>query len=81
MAKIVFLREVTSIKAGPGSTILEDGTIQDPELYEAIEITCDDGTVFQVERPLTRTKVKAAYDETIDKHTTTIDEVSIGDHI
>jgi len=81
MARVVALKEVSSIKAGPKSTILPDGTIQDPEPYEAGDITFDDGVTLQVERPLTKAKLKAAYDAAGAKHTTTIDEVSTGNSI
>jgi len=81
LPRIVKLTRVTSIKAGPGSTVLDDGTIQDPEPYEAVNSELDDGVTIQVERPLTREKVKAAYDAAVREHAVTIDEVSTGDVI
>lgn len=79
--RITKLTEVHSIKAGPGSTILGDGTIQDPAPYEAVDVTFDDGVVVQVERPLTRAAVAAAYAAAVGKPGATIDEVSVGDVI
>jgi len=81
MATIIRLREVASIKAGPGSTVLDDGTIQDPEPYEAVDVELDDGVTVQVERPVTRAKLSAAYAAAVDKQGATIDEVSVGDVI
>lgn len=81
MAKITRLRLVSSIKAGPGSSILPNGTIENPEPYEAVDFECDDGIRFQVERPLTAEKVKVAKDAAEDAATLTVDGISTGDEI
>ena len=61
MARIVSITQVSSIKAGPGSTILPDGTILNPVPYDAADVQFDDGVMVQVERPLSNPKLLAAY--------------------
>ena len=61
MPRIARLTPIESIQVGPDSTVLPDGTIQNPTPYLAADITFDDGVVVQVERPLTDAKVQAAY--------------------
>lgn len=62
MARIVSIVAVESIKAGSGSTVLADGTIEKPEPYYAADIEFDDGVVVQVERPLDNAKLVAAHE-------------------
>jgi len=81
MATILKLTPIESIKAGPSSTVLDDGTIRDPEPYKAVDVTFDDGVTVQVERPVTRAKLQAAYAAAAGKPGATIDEVSVGDVI
>ncbi len=76
MAKIIRLESVTSIKVGPLSTVLPDGTIVNPLPYEGVNITFDDGVRVQVERPLNATKVSDAYQEAKWVKATTIDGIS-----
>ena len=61
MPRITRLDPVSSIKVGPKSTVLPDGTIVDPEPYEAVNVTFDDGVAVQVERPLTVIKIRDAW--------------------
>lgn len=81
MATILKLTPIESIKAGPKSTIMQDGTILNPVPYEAADLECDDGFTFQVERPLTLEKIKAAKDAAEDAARVTIDGISTGDDI
>lgn len=60
MARIVSIAAVESVKAGPDSTVLADGTIEKPEPYHAADIEFDDDVVVQVERPLDNAKIVAA---------------------
>lgn len=59
MATIKRLETITSIKVGPGSTVLPDGTIINPVPYSGVNVTLDDGRMFQIERPLTLAKIQA----------------------
>lgn len=63
--KIKKILEINTIKAGINSTILNDGTIKDPENYNCVTIIFDDSIIIQVERPLTITKIKNAYNTKI----------------
>lgn len=74
MPQIVRLTLVESIKPGDPPKIA-DGTILNPEPYSAANVEFDDGTNVQVERPLTRAKLQAAWSaahpiETVDSVTT-----------
>lgn len=75
MTRVRKLEEINSIKAGPKSTILEDGTIVNPEEYHAVNVYLDDGRIIQVERPLIMGKIRAALSRK------TVDEVSEGDEV
>lgn len=75
MTRVKRLEEVNSIKAGPKSTILEDGTIVNPLKYHGAVVELDDGRVIQVERPLTLGKIRA---KMVRK---TVDEVTEGDEV
>ena len=78
MVVIRSIREVTSIKKGPLSEILPDGTILNPEPYHAVDITFDDGVVVQIERPLTKQKV---IDARKSGSKAAVDGISVGDVI
>lgn len=60
MPRIIRLEPIDSIAAGPGSTILPDGTITNPVPYHAVNVTLDDGRTVQIQRPLTLAKLQAA---------------------
>jgi hypothetical protein len=64
MAKITSLKSIESIKVGPDSVVLPDGTIVRPEPYYAVTITLDDGNIVQVETDnsyvVTRVQLEAA---------------------
>ncbi len=78
MPRITRLDPISSIKVGPGSTVLPDGTIVDPVPYEAVNIRFDDAVVVQVERPLTLPKIQAAWRAATTGAVTTIDGISTG---
>lgn len=81
MPSIINIEPVSSIKAGPGSSVEPDGTILNPEPYEAANITFDDGVTVQVERPLTVAKLQAAYKAATALKGATLDGISPGDVI
>ncbi len=81
MAKISSITEITSIKPGPTSKVLPDGTIQDPEAYEALDVEFDDGVIVQVERPVTKLDIKLARDAALASGATKIDDIAVGDEI
>lgn len=60
MVKIIRLETIESIKAGTGSRILPDGTILNPESYQAVNVFLDNGEKYQIERPLTLVKLQQA---------------------
>lgn len=61
MAVIRRLQVIDTIKVGPGSRVLPDGTIVAPVRFQGVAIEFDDGVQVQVERPLTRQSVADAY--------------------
>ena len=61
MPTIVRLTHVQSIKPGTPPRVAPDGTILNPVPYIAVDVEFDDGTVVQVERPLTRGALQAAW--------------------
>lgn len=79
MSTIVSLTPISSIKVGPGSTVAPDGTILNPERYEAVDILFDDGVAVQVERPLDAARVRAAYQAAIASRGASLDGISTGD--
>lgn len=81
MPRIKSMEIVRSIKAGPNSRILPDGTIENPEPYEAVNIVFENGIFIQVERPLTMAKIRAAYNKRILEQTTSIDGFQTGQDI
>lgn len=81
MPKIYHMEEAHSIKVGPDSTVLPDGTIVDPVPYEAVTIGFDDGVECQVERPLTVEKIQDAYHKALHNPHRTIDGISVHDNI
>ena len=77
--KIVQLRVLYSIKPGPQSTILADGTIVNPIPATVVDVFLDDGTTVQIEGDpalLTVAKVKAAAAE---QSKPLVGGVSVGD--
>lgn len=78
MPRITKLSPISSIKVGPGSTVLPNGTIVSPEPYDAVDIYFDDGILVQVERPLTMVKVVAAYQASKLAQATVIDGIATG---
>ena len=79
MPTVTRITEIKSIQPGPGSTILADGTIQDPEPYSALDIEFSDGLVVQVERPATKGRVQAAYNQALKEKGDPKDGISLGD--
>lgn len=77
MPTITNIETLEGIKVGAGSRVDPDGTVRDPEPYSAANVHFDDGTIVQVERPLTPGKVAAAH--AAAQRTMTVDGVSIGD--
>ena len=53
-------KPINTIKAGPNSQILQDGTITNPEEISVSDIELENGIIIQVERPLTKAKIKKA---------------------
>lgn len=78
MPRIIKITPVESIKAGPNSTVLENGTILNPVVYSAADILFDDGIWVQVERPLTPDKVREAYRAARDAQQAPIDGIGPG---
>lgn len=79
--KIEKLRVVESIKPGPYSTILPDGTITNPVPYVAVEVVSNDGAVVQIEcdpEQLTHKMIADALDA-YPNHS--VGEVSEGDEV
>ena len=78
MPRIVSLRPISSIKVGPGSTVEPDGTIANPEPYRAANISFDDSTTVQVERPLTLARIQAAWRAARAAQGTSLDGLASG---
>lgn len=81
MPRIKRMVPVESIVAGPGSTILPDGTILNPDPYHAADITFDDGVLVQVERPLTVAKIQQAWRDATAASGSAMDGITPGDPI
>ena len=81
MPRITRLEAVESIKPGDPPEIAPDGTILNPVAYEAVDITFDDGVSVQVERPLTLTKVVAAWKDAQATIRVKIDGIGVSDVI
>ncbi len=81
MAKIISLRPIESIKLGPDSAVLPDGTIENPVPYLAADVVFDDGVMVQVERPLTLVKISLARQAATKPPSMTLDDVSVGDPV
>ena len=80
MVKIKKFTVIKTIKPDPTKpTILKDGTIKNPIPYNAVNIEFDDEILIQVEKPLTITKIKTAYNKA--KPSKTIDGISEGQDI
>ena len=75
------MEEVVSIKPGTPPTVDPDGTIRNPVTYRAINVALDDGTIVQVERPLSVAKIRAAYLSSAAGRNQTVDGVSTGEMI
>lgn len=81
MTRISKLSPLEGIRVGPGSTVLPDGTILDPEPYHACDVTLDDGVEVQVERPLTLEAIRAAYEIAVTNPVQEVDGVREGDEL
>ena len=79
MPRIVGMKEVESVKPGPGG-IADDGTIRNPQPYRAVDVEFDDGVTVQVERPLTAAKLQAAHRTAVGAQPA-IDGLNVGDSI
>ena len=80
MAKVLKLELINSIQVGPLSTVLADGTIMNPLVYNGANITIDDGRIVQVELPLTSLRLQAALAATV-KPPVTVGAITEGDII
>lgn len=78
MPTITRLTPIESIKPGDPPQVAPDGTILNPVPYSAVDIAFDDGVVVQVERPLTKAAVKAAYLAARQAQQATLDGLSTG---
>ena len=67
---------INTIKPSKTSKILKDGTITKPVKVQVVDITLSDGQTVQIERPITKAKIKKAIVKT-----RTIDAIEEGDQI
>jgi len=78
MPKIVRLTPISLVKPDEPPQVAKDGTTLKPVPYEAADVAFDDGIVVQVERPLTKGKVRVAHRDAVKAQRVTIDGVSTG---
>ena len=78
MPTILVLAEIPENRNSGAKTTLEDGSVMKPEPLNAVDVHLDNGTILQIERPLTVVKIQAAL-ATKTLPIVTIDGISEGD--